>query len=885
MRPACDMGDMARLTLMNASLQSKFYIQGFLYGRQVPHCSHQQQHHHQLPWMKFYAELTGSLLKLWKVSSDFAAASSQIGGASAIVQSELQPSPSIIHQIKSDPCTEIDVTSSIAFAASLPYNPYGPSRENQDAGAHALPPPPPIPYDSFLVLTGFSNQFYSGLYLSAPSTLAANAWISAIALVNFEIAKLNEYYTLNLLKDPPFYHIWDSMRITPFNTDLCPSKITFSGSLDVLLPSGHGWRTMYAALVGPSTAGRPSKTGLLSLYDSKKDCRMGRQRVIIHLITQVYGMFPDTAPKSIGGPESPGIFRVEGVVRFPRDKSPPPRSLPPSKLKLKSPLVPSSTAINEADGPSTGPVETPPLDEEYSGLYMRAPRGVFGMAQWAVAIMGAFGIDADLVQWNRSMSDGECGFVQPDSQLAPYGMPPLSANYNTSSSVQATNQWGLLYLSTWEVAGIDMRHMPILMMRFELQRVLKDKIGAKAAGHLEWWAATIRKEARARQQIERKEVEAKVKESQSLFKGERGVVISRSHQNPRPHSTSLTDLKQAVVSSAESSTAFETDISPSAQHIHGVTSGWKLPIPSSSTDDTTGAGDTGDDDCSMSDPNDSETTDSSQAPPDPNAVFWSESNATCVVVEAIHNNGWRCIIPATPLQDGTFVATPARGARVGSRVGFKFVVDGRGQTSGKYPTDSDGADGLMNWIICAPPCTSTSSRTSTSNMSSSSNLAIVSITNSEQSEPSEPRVPDPDLILVASSSICSSPSSAQVPPLKSVGGGRRGNGVFGAGGRQSIQSLASKRDASLRRRVSSWLSNPGVRHAKKPNAPSEATTNSESTGYRNSMDDDANATSPRSVTQGKLELFPRLGNSNEQIIGLKKRNRISEMMSGRWKLM
>ena len=170
----------------------------------------------------------------------------------------------------------------------------------------------------------------------------------------------------------------------------------------------------------------------------------------------------------------------------------------------------------------------------------------------------------------------------------------------------------------------------------------------------------------------------------------------------------------------------------------------------------------------------------------------------------------------------------------------------------------------MNWIICSPSAKNSGRRTSnplesaenidTGNRSSSHKSkttgetstdgplkpvpSMASITNTESSGGSEssessPRVMDPDLISpvqqssddvsLASSSNCSSPS--QSPQKGSPRANTAGSGGGMTTGRQSTASSVSNGDTSLRRRVASWLSNPGYQFAKRPDAPSEETSN------------------------------------------------------------
>ncbi|TPX33722.1 hypothetical protein SmJEL517_g03399 [Synchytrium microbalum] len=811
---------------------SKQYRTGFLYG--CPLQSSPSSSAKTLPWLKFYAELQGRTLKLYKIAVELAALTYVSSpSANSICQAELRPTSQIIEKIKMADTTpvDIDVTTTLAFATSIP-------QYDAEEG-HALPPP--VPYDSFFVLTGFPSRFKSGLYLAAPSSLACNAWIAAFALVNFELAKLNEYYTLNLLKDPPFYHIWDSMRMTPFNTAVYTSRITFQGLLDVLLPSDN-WKTMYAVLIGPPAEPRrgsqKNRGGHIALYNSKRDFRMGKQSVYIHHVTQAYGIYPTAAPANIG--DCKGVFRIEGCVCLFADK-PVAKGLRGSMLRSQSmpSLVAAGQEAEQLGQPRKSDVET--ADEEYCGLYFRAPKGSFEMAQWIVACMGAFDIDADLVKRDRGIAGGECGLLGKDSQLSASGMPAaVSSNTTTSNSA-----WGLLFLSTPEVAGIDMRYLAMAMMRREIENVLVDKCGAKQAGHLGWWNSTIKKESFVRQGIEWKEVEARAKEFVMWLKAEKQILPPSPPTTPDggrkapPRTASLIDIKatSALVPSSSPSplpdihTGFSVSVEEIEQRV------------------------------SLSDEEDSILPESVEpdvmTPKDPNAVFWHDANSYSVVVEAIHDDGWRGTIPASHLSNGTWVATPARGARVGSKVAFSFVVNDKKQTSGDYPTSSGGEEGLMNWIVVEPgPNTRPLSKSAADYETLEEELktvpSMVSIVDSESnssgsSDSSPPQQGDVDVITpivaadnVSLNSTCSSPSARTPARLMTprVSTGSSSNG-----------------DTSLRRRVKSWLSAPSYKYARNPDAPSDGTASSSSEGTGRSHSLDEGTSGPATLIKGSPRMI------------------------------
>ncbi|KAJ3328831.1 hypothetical protein HDU76_009206, partial [Blyttiomyces sp. JEL0837] len=216
-------------------------------------------------WAKWWAELWGSTLLLWKVPHTIAASayypSPTIEG---IMKSEgsQRPNEALLESIKQGDKrghVRLPIQDSVVEMLQYGYQPLARIR-GPPASYPNLPPPPasplpPIPYDVFLALTTSGSNLF---HIAVRSSIAANAWAGAFRLAAFEASRISEHYTLRCLNGDDVRNAWSDFGLTPFKTDTLGGGggastnggggIHHEGHVMVKLAYGDDWRRLYVVV-------------------------------------------------------------------------------------------------------------------------------------------------------------------------------------------------------------------------------------------------------------------------------------------------------------------------------------------------------------------------------------------------------------------------------------------------------------------------------------------------------------------------------------------------------------------------------------------------------------------------------------------------------------
>jgi hypothetical protein len=562
--------DLADLRPMFETLINKEYLSGYIYklndlnelGRPLPSrpanvpykCK--EDIHWGGEWAKWWVELRGAVLYLWRVPDEIAASS-------------YYPSPSVSGIMKNEVATVDEETVKTIksafsgsplripiFSSTVELLPYG---FQPVARVDRTPSPlPPIPYDNFLALsTTGSNLFH----LAVRSSIAANAWTGAIRLASFEAGKLCEHFSLRILGRPGVRASWGEFGLVPFKTATGSVGVVgaagspgihFEGSVAVRHPYVAEWREYYAVVSNLSEPPRMSttvqppaipqqssnnrdSTSLKKLFGvgrkkgqgvdaSNKSTPasspnssasslavptvMATRRPDISFYSSAADFQSGTQPLFkleharhcyldilSPGSDRPAIVKVEGVLT--------------KKTRIRPLSMMGVTATKSLGYPGSGFDSEDPLEEILSGKDARPqPQFIHIVSneapKWVMAISGAFQLDTDLMAREKEISDGEIGFtiIEPS--------PEVEETKEARELRKQKQYWGLLYLSPPEIAGLAMSPETLGEVKVRFAKVLGDKVATKKAGFLNQWADAVSTGILARTEFEAQEVKSKV---------------------------------------------------------------------------------------------------------------------------------------------------------------------------------------------------------------------------------------------------------------------------------------------------------------------------------------------------------------------------------------
>ncbi|KAJ3224506.1 hypothetical protein HK099_008374 [Clydaea vesicula] len=397
-------------------------------------------------WGKWWVELTGSSLDMWKVPDEIASLTYKPNcSLPQIMGLELFPSSETISLLKRT--QEVPISINVADASFELFS----SSFKLPHHTNSSPPPPP-PYNNFF---GVSSCGSNLAIFAANSPIVANNWILSLSLVNFEISMLSQLYTLRLLARPENLICWSQFNLNPFETLNTTVDINYQGELKIQLPYSNVWKTYYVSLCSflkkdeknlkeeakskgifskhkkKDVSAKNSTDDLNSsefsnegsfrqthmyLFDSKKDVKKNNPIFYIPSVTSVFSLWPNSP--SAGNVAS--ITKVEcTVLTIPKEDTVKVKSQSIFKSKKASMVVEDFKSEHHQVSSLADLIVTEndnTLDNKPvpSYLLFSAGNSVIEMGKWVTAIMAAFNLDANLEYFDDLLKGNAVGFVKKE---------------------------------------------------------------------------------------------------------------------------------------------------------------------------------------------------------------------------------------------------------------------------------------------------------------------------------------------------------------------------------------------------------------------------------------------------------------------------------------
>ncbi|KAJ3252209.1 hypothetical protein HK103_001776 [Boothiomyces macroporosus] len=493
--------DFQELESLFKTMNSKFYYCGFVYKLNLLGASGKTLFADNLTgqvgdknafWSKWWMELWGPVLNLWKVPDELASfcytASLPIQQA---LKNELDPPFELMAAIKQNQNVPVCINVSACVTEIFP---------NSVSVAFPGVPSPPIPYTCNFALSNAGSNMY---LFSSGSVIQSNHWIAAIRLAMFELQKLNTLFTYKLLKRPTMIGVWKELGVDPFKSQVFRGEIRHEGALQLRLPYSNTWKQYHVVVtskIGPEayeTQGgiklfgkkkhMPtdlSKRGSLLFYDKASSAKKGKPPVFqIEDIRSICTIWPEQANQT--NAENVSMAKIDGIFEL------------PSNVDHVTHARSRTFTTNFGRGYSeiTG-IEK--LGEYISGLDNRPVQDVLiltpsthELSKWIAAILSAFGID--------------CHGPTIEEELKEISRVP--EKNKSRKDVPWPTQ---LFLSLGEVGGITMPICSLSDTHASFTHYLHQKVSFSKDRKLLNWCEAIAKGEWERSVNDRKEMDFKI---------------------------------------------------------------------------------------------------------------------------------------------------------------------------------------------------------------------------------------------------------------------------------------------------------------------------------------------------------------------------------------
>lgn len=491
--------EMSQIASLSYTLTSKFYNCGFVYklnalsatGTPLPPDQSGSE-----CWTKYWMEIWGSVLLLWRVPDELASFGYTAGLAiPRSITNEIDPSPELMGAIKGFQ-TPVVVNFSDAVIEIF----------KKAVQGDAQNPAPPTPYTSFFGLSTASSNLY--LFASA-SNIQANQWICSIRLSMYELKRINLLFTKRLLQKPTMAGTWKEFGMGPFESGYFRGELRYEGPLQVRLPFSNVWRQFHVVVTSKAGADAyvstqpgissklfgkrdslvlDTKRGTLLFYESKSSVDKGKTPSFIMTdVIDVYDIWPENADeKSI---QSVSLAKVEGTFKFVDGFT------SESVVRSFSTFAagfPDVKSLEQFEHIITG-IDTRPLPTD---LLIMAPSG-YALSKWIVSILGSFSIDSIAVSLDDEIKEMT-------------RMPEVEEGVILPSLVQV--EWPTqMYLSVDEVGGITMPNNSTLETYILFSHYLAQKVTLSKQNQIKLWNQEVSKGHWERGLQDRKEMESRYK--------------------------------------------------------------------------------------------------------------------------------------------------------------------------------------------------------------------------------------------------------------------------------------------------------------------------------------------------------------------------------------
>ncbi|KAJ3362571.1 hypothetical protein HDU91_003351 [Kappamyces sp. JEL0680] len=534
---------MVQLSSLYYALDTKFYYCGFVYkmnalsaeGKPLfKNASRESMAENGVFWSKWWMEVWGPVLHLWKVPDELASfpytASLPID---QFIKIESDPPLELMAAIKSHQ----DGPILINFADSV-VELFSPAFRSPTLPEN---PSPPLPYTSYFCL----NTSASNLYVFAcASTIQANHWVCAIRLAMFELQRLNLLFTNRLLRVPKMMLSWRSFQLEPFASEMFRGDIQYEGALQVRLPYTNIWIEYHGIVTsktGPealslfksgsklfgkkdSSVADPSKRGTILFFESKKAAQKGKMPVfIMEDVRNVYAIWPSNA-RHEDDVLGVNLVKIEGKLQLP--DTPAHIGHRPRSFSTFENGVPQIKGVEQIESLIAGLDSRPePMD-----LLVIAP-STSSLTKWIVATLSAFSMPSSGANLEEEIQE----MTRVES--------PLSDDAKPLKPIWPTT----LYLSVNEVGGVTMPQHSYFETQIQLDHYLGQKVLMSTQHQLDRWNQEVSKGEWERGFCDRKEMETKLKILFSWL--EKMTVGLRSHniEVKKPHPAVLVSAMSTIV--------------------------------------------------------------------------------------------------------------------------------------------------------------------------------------------------------------------------------------------------------------------------------------------------------------------------------------------------
>jgi hypothetical protein len=483
-------------------------------------------------WSKWWMELVGPMLHLWRVPDEVAS----FGYTASLpfeqlVKNELDPPIEVMDTIKTFQEAPLQINFADSVVEVFPA----------DFNAPSLPgnPAPPIPYNNFFSLTTASSNLF---LFSSASVIQMNYWVCSIRLAMFELQRLNQLFTHRILHQADRLPVWNQFGLKPFSSGEYRGEILYEGPLQVRLPYSTIWKQVYAVVTskyGPEafaiakTTSKlfskkeapkefdPSKRGTIMIYDTKKAAQKGKLPLVtLNDVRSVYAIWPSNSQES--QVRNVSLAKVECSFHL---AEPPLNNFDTDR-----------TFANFYDGmPQIRKIED--IEKLISGADPRPePTDLLiltsntqSLTQWIVSIMSAFSLDS------------ESPLLEDEAKQ----MSIMQENVEGADDVA---KWpSQLYLSLDEVGGVTMPRFSLEESKILFSHYLLQKVMYSRNGTLKAWSQNISKGEWERGLCDRKEMEWKLT---VLFNWVEKVVSDLKENSiivSKPHPTILVSAMATVM--------------------------------------------------------------------------------------------------------------------------------------------------------------------------------------------------------------------------------------------------------------------------------------------------------------------------------------------------
>ncbi|KAJ3001025.1 hypothetical protein HDV02_000094 [Globomyces sp. JEL0801] len=488
-------------------------------------------------WSKWWMELWGPVLHLWRVPEELASFPYTADlSTDQFIKNELDPPLELMAAIKSYQPEPLYINIAEAKVELF----------DQDFQKVSFPgiPPPPIPYSCHFAFTSACSNLY---LLSAASMIQVNHWVAAIRLSIFELAKLNTLFTYRLMKQPTKIRTWDDFDVKPFTSHLYRGDVRYEGPLQIRQPYSNVWQEYHVVVtskVGEEAYASSgiskkffrkkkekvvdaSKRGTMLFYESKAAMKKSKEPLFIFEdVKTISAIWPDTS--ELVERDQVTMAKLQGSFALPPSKVDP-QSIPPAKRSFINFAkgLPNVTNLFDLTRLIEGSDSRPaPLE-----LLIIAPSTMEAI-RWITVTLISFGID----------------FLGPQCEEEIKEMTKIPPRPEVDAPTQLVHvTWPTqLYLSLGEIGGVAMPNCSQQETTSLYSHYLAQKVSFSTQDKLRHWCQSIATGEWERGVCDRNEILFKISQLREWTETVLEVLSDNNVQTGKPHPSVLVEAMANV---------------------------------------------------------------------------------------------------------------------------------------------------------------------------------------------------------------------------------------------------------------------------------------------------------------------------------------------------